>query len=148
MWKHTLESRKARLEVRMKGLKTADTAKAGIWMPILKGALIASAFSIALIVLFAVILKQEWANTDSIPVANSVIKVISAALAAFVATRKCKERCWLVGLLAGLLYTVLAFMVFSILSDSFSFSLALLSDMGIGALSGMLMAMLMQMFRK
>ena len=148
MWKHTLESCKARLEVRMKGLKTADTAKAGIWMPILKGALIASAFSIALIVLFAVILKQEWANTDSIPVANSVIKVISAALAAFVATRKCKERCWLVGLLAGLLYTVLAFMVFSILSDSFSFSLALLSDMGIGALSGMLMAMLMQMFRR
>ena len=132
----------------MKGLKTADTAKAGIWMPILKGALIASAFSIALIVLFAVILKQEWANTDSIPVANSVIKVISAALAAFIATRKCKERCWLIGLLAGLFYTILAFMVFSILSDSFSFSLALLSDMGIGALSGMLTAMLLQMFRR
>ncbi|MCE5235733.1 MAG: TIGR04086 family membrane protein [Clostridiaceae bacterium] len=132
----------------MKGSKTADTAAAGIWMPILKGALIASACSIALIVLFAVVLKQEWANSDSIPVANSVIKVLSAALAAFIATRKCKKRCWLTGLLAGLIYTLLAFMVFSILSDSFSFSLALLSDMGIGALSGMLTAMLVQMLRR
>ncbi len=132
----------------MKGSKAADTGVMGFWMPILKGALIAAAFSIALIVLFAVVLKQEWANTDSIPVANSVIKVLSAALAAFIATRKCRERRWLVGLLAGLLYTLLAFMVFSVLSDSFTFSLALLSDMGIGALSGMLTAMLLQMIKR
>ncbi|HWR19253.1 MAG TPA: TIGR04086 family membrane protein [Clostridia bacterium] len=132
----------------MKGSKAANIAQTGIWMPILKGALIASALSIALIVLFAVVLKQEWANAESIPVANAGIKVLSAALAAFIATRKCKERCWLVGLLSGLLYTLLAFMVFSILADSFSFSLALLSDMGIGALSGMLTAMLMQMLKR
>lgn len=132
----------------MKGSKTADMAKGGIWMPVLKGALIASALSIALIVLFAVVLKQEWANTDSIPAANAVIKVLSAALAAFVATRKCKARCWLVGLLAGVLYTLLAFMVFSILSDTFTFSVALLSDIGIGALSGMLTAMLLQMVKR
>ena len=132
----------------MKGSKAADAAKKGILMPILKGALIASALSIALIVLFAVLLKQEWANTSSIPLVNSVIKVLSAALAAFIAVRKCKTRCWLVGLLSGLSYTLLAFMVFSLLSDSFTFSTALLSDLGIGALAGMLTAMLMQMVRK
>ena len=82
------------------------------------------------------------------PIVNAAIKVISAAAAALLAVRRCAKRRWLYGAAAGLLYAVLAFMVFSILSDTFVISAALLSDFGMGILSGMLSAMAAQVLGK
>ncbi len=130
---------------------SAASAKTGggrLFMVIIKSSLIASAVSILLIVIYALLLYKQVLQSDSVAVVNSVIKVVSAAVAAFIAVRKCTEKRWLIGGIAGLSYTLLAFLIFSILSATFEFSLPLLSDIGMGALSGMLAAMTMSIIGK
>lgn len=108
---------------------------------LIKGAVIASAVSLVLILLCAVALWQQWLDTGAVPVMNAAIKMISAAVAGLVAAHRCSDKAWLWGALAGLMYTAVAYAVFSILADTFTVSAALLSDGGMGLLSGMLAAM-------
>ena len=93
-------------------------------------------------------LWKEILPAESMPIANAVIKVISAAAASLLAVRRCTKRRWLYGGIAGLFYAALAFMVFSILADTFVVSVALLSDFGVGLLAGALAAMAAQVFGK
>lgn len=114
-----------------------------ISMRILKAALVAAVFTLALVLLYAFVLQQAWLNEVSIPVVNTVIKILGAAFAAFLCARRVR-RSWLVGVVAGVVYILIAFVVFSIASDHISLSVALLSDMLMGALAGMLTGMLLQ----
>ncbi|MGN0800158.1 MAG: TIGR04086 family membrane protein [Christensenellales bacterium] len=131
----------------MRSVKAGERAP-NMLIEILKGGLLASVLSVALIVLYAFLLWKEILPAGSMPIVNAAIKVISAAAAALLAVRRCAKRRWLYGAAAGLLYAVLAFMVFSILSDTFVISAALLSDFGMGILSGMLSAMAAQVLGK
>lgn len=126
----------------MKKSKTGEAPNMAL--ELYKGTVIATALSLLLIVIYAVAMWQQWLTTDSINIFNTVIKALSAAAAGAVATRKCAKRAWLYGFFAGVLYSALAYAVFSILSDVFMFSLAVLADFGIGALSGMLGAMILR----
>ncbi len=123
----------------------ARRAKAGetpnMLTELVKGAVIASAASLLLIALCAVVLWRQWLGAEAVPAMNAGVKVISAALAGLVAARRCPNRAWLWGALAGLLYAGVAWAVFAILSDTFPFSAAVLSDAGTGLLAGMLAAM-------
>lgn len=131
----------------MRSVKAGERVP-NMFIETLKGGLLASVISIALIVLYALALWKEVLPASSMPIANAVIKVISAAVAALLAVRRCAKRRWLYGGIAGLFYTALAFMVFSILSDTFIVSAALLSDFGVGLLAGMLAAMAAQVLGK
>ena len=70
-----------------------------------------------------------------------------AAAAGLIAVRRCKKRLWLYGALAGTLYAVLAFIVFSAVAGTLYVSIALLSDIAIGAVSGLLSVMVLQMLK-
>lgn len=59
----------------------------------------------------------------------------------------CKKRLWLYGALAGTLYAVLAFIVFSAVAGTLYVSIALLSDIAIGAVSGLISVMVLQMLK-
>lgn len=131
----------------MRSVKAGERVP-NMFIETLKGGLLASVISIALIVLYALALWKEVLPASSMPIANAVIKVVSAAAAALLAVRRCAKRRWLYGGIAGLFYTALAFMVFSILSDTFIVSAALLSDFGVGLLAGMLAAMAAQVLGK
>ena len=131
----------------MRSVKTGEKAP-NMLIEIMKGALLASVLSVGLIVLYALLLWKEILGPNTMPMANAFIKVLSAAVAAVLAVRRCGRLCWLYGGAAGLLYAALAFMVFSILSDTFIISVALLSDLGMGLISGMLAAMAVQVLRK
>lgn len=131
----------------MRSVKAGERVP-NMFIETLKGGLLASVISIVLIVLYALALWKEVLPASSMPIANAVIKVISAAAAALLAVRRCAKRRWLYGGIAGLFYTALAFMVFSILSDTFIVSAALLSDFGVGLLAGMLAAMAAQVLGK
>ena len=131
----------------MRSVKAGERAP-NMFIEILKGGLLASVISIALIVLYALALWKEILPAESMPIANVVIKVISAAAASLLAVRRCTKRRWLYGGIAGLFYAALAFMVFSILADTFVVSVALLSDFGVGLLAGALAAMAAQVFGK
>ena len=108
---------------------------------LLKAAFIGCVVSVTLIVIFAALMWKQVVGVELIPIVNAAIKVIGAAAAGFFAQRGCGSRAWLFGVAAGLIYAMLAYAVFSILSGSFALNMAMLSDMGIGLLAGMLCAM-------
>ena len=102
---------------------------------------------ISLVVLYAVALKEELLQVSTMGLFTTVIKVICAAAAGLIAVRRCKKRLWLYGALAGTLYAVLAFIVFSAVAGTLYVSIALLSDIAIGAVSGLLSVMVLQMLK-
>ena len=116
-------------------------ANAPAVLTLLKAAFIGCVVSVALIVIFATLMWKQVVGVELIPIVNAAIKVIGAAAAGFFAQRGCGSRAWLFGGAAWLIYSMLAYAVFSILSGSFALNMAMLSDMGIGLLSGMLCAM-------
>jgi len=122
--------------------KSKTTEAPNMFAELLKGAVTASAVSLLLIVIYAAAMWQQWLSTESISIVNTGIKVVSAAVAGIVVARRCRERAWMYGAAAGLIYSAFAFVIFSILSDTFVLSLAVLADMGIGVLAGMLSAMI------
>ena len=108
---------------------------------LIKGVLLSTIAAILLITLFAVALQQGWLGAESVPTVTTVIKVLCAALCSLVVIVKYQRRRWLAGALAGALFSVAAFCCFSLLSASFNVDLLLLADIAIGALSGALTAM-------
>ena len=131
--------------------KPQSKAKAGgqpVILALFKGALVASALSVILLAAAAYLLYKGMLQSDSVSLLGAGIKVVSAALAALIVIRGMEHRRFFYGALAGLVYIVLAFLVFSVISGTFGISLALLSDIGIGILSGALTALGVSLFNK
>lgn len=103
---------------------------------IAKGTLIALCVSLVLVLVFAFILKFTNISDSVINPINQVIKGISIFLGVFIGLKKCKELGLVSGLLIGFIYTLLAFLVFSLLSGSFVFDIKLLTDSVFGAVIG------------
>lgn len=116
-------------------------ANAPAMFTLLKAAFIGCVVSVAMIVIFAALMWKQVVGVELIPIVNAAIKVIGAAAAGFFAQRGCGSHAWLFGGAAGLIYAVIAYALFSILSGGFALNMAMLSDMGIGLLAGMLCAM-------
>ncbi len=114
--------------------KTANPADA--LFGILRGALLASILSVALLLLLAVALEKMWLPLESAEYISPALKVIGAALAAMVAIKKCARKRWLVGMGAGIAFSLIAFMTFSIISNTFHVTVSILMDMGICAAAG------------
>jgi putative membrane protein (TIGR04086 family) len=114
---------------------------------VVKSAFAAALLTIALILVYAFTLKMNWLDERSIPIVNSVIKVLGSVFASILAVLKIERRSWLIGGIAGVAYILLAYLVFSVTTQNVSISWALLSDIGIGALAGMLSAMFVQLRR-
>ena len=103
---------------------------------IAKGTLLALCTSLVLVLVFAFLLKFTNISDNAIAPVNQVIKGVSIFLGVFIGLRKCKELGLVSGLLIGFIYTLVAFLVFSILSGSFTFDLSLLTDAVFGAVIG------------
>lgn len=103
---------------------------------LLKGTLIALCISLVLVLVFAFLLKFTNIPDTAITPINMVIKGISIFLGVFIGMKKSKELGLVCGLLIGLSYTFLAFLVFSILSGNFTADITLLTDLIFGAVIG------------
>lgn len=101
-----------------------------------KGTLIALCISLVLVLVFAFLLKFTNIPDTAIKPINQVIKGASIFLGVFIGMKKSKELGLVCGLLIGLSYTLLAFLVFSLLSGGFTIDLTLLTDMVFGAVIG------------
>ena len=108
---------------------------------VVKGALLASGASIALIAIYAFLIWKQWVPFESVSIVNTGIKVVSAAFGGIIAAAASKHRVWLTGGVTGAAYALFAYAVFSILSDTFSFSVAVIADVAIGTVSAALAAM-------
>lgn len=101
-----------------------------------KGALVAVCVSLVLVLMFAFLLKFTNIPESTIKPVNQVIKGLSILIGVFVGLRKSKELGLVSGLLIGFIYTIVAFVVFSILGGVFAFDLTFLSDILFGAVMG------------
>lgn len=102
----------------------------------LKGSLISVCVSLVAILLFAFIIKLTGMSKGLIKVINQIIKVLSIFLGTFFILRKTGQKGLLTGIAVGLLYTIIAFVVFSILNGKFAFDITLLIDIIFGAVTG------------
>ncbi|MGN1162851.1 MAG: TIGR04086 family membrane protein [Christensenellales bacterium] len=105
-------------------------------LAIIKGSLIALCISLVGILIFAFILKFASISDGAIRPINQIIKGISVLVGVFVAMRKVDKMGLVGGLLIGLIYTIIAFVVFSILDGNFQFNLTLLNDILFGSIMG------------
>lgn len=103
---------------------------------VIKGSIIALCISLVLVLIFAFLLKFTNIPEGTIKPVNQVIKGVSVFLGVFLGMKKCKEFGLVSGLLIGIVYTFLAFIVFSILSGGFLFDFTLLTDIVFGAIIG------------
>ncbi|MDD6045063.1 MAG: TIGR04086 family membrane protein [Clostridia bacterium] len=121
--------------------------RVSMWAELIKAVIISLVVSFVLVVLYSVALKEELLSTTTMTLFTTVIKVICAALAGILAVQRCRRRLWLWGAAGGVLYTLLAFGVFSAIAGSLCVSLALPSDVAMGALAGLLSVMVMGMLK-
>lgn len=107
---------------------------------ILKGSLISVSISLVLILIFALLIKFFSIPDAAIQPVNQVIKIISILFGVLIGLKKFPQKGLLTGALIGLIYTILAFLIFSLLGSTFSFNASLFVDMFfaiiVGALCG------------
>ena len=123
-----------KLKAKSKSLKNSKGNS--FWGYLLKGTLISLCISLVLVLVFAFLLKFTNIPDTAIAPVNQVIKGLSIFLGVFIGMKKSKELGLVCGLLIGLCYTLLAFLVFSILSGSFVVDLTLFTDLIFGAVIG------------
>ncbi|MBO4562473.1 MAG: TIGR04086 family membrane protein [Clostridia bacterium] len=114
---------------------------------VIRGALIACAASVILVIAFAFALQKQWLGMESINAVNTGIKVVSALTAAAIAARSVKSRTLLWGALAGGAYMLITFLVFSLLSGKFSLSLAVAADFAMCMLGGAIVGIIRNLRR-
>lgn len=112
--------------------------KPNLFLTVLKGSLIALSISIVGILIFAFVLRFVSISDNLIQPINQVIKGVSIFIGCLISMKKTRHMGLLTGLLIGVLYNLLAFVVFSILDGSFSLSITILNDLLFGGLIGLI----------
>lgn len=104
--------------------------------PIFKGVFVAVSTSLILVLVFAFILKFTNISDSVITPINQIIKGVSVFLGVFVGLKKVKEMGLVNGFFIGLIYSIVSFLIFSILCGNFAFDISFLTDMIFGAVMG------------
>lgn len=104
---------------------------------IFRGSFIAVSISLMLILLFALLIKFLNINENLIMPINQIIKIVSIFFGVFLTFNFFnKNKGFIKGFLIGIIYTILAYLIFSILAGKFSFTLTSLTDMLFGGIIG------------
>lgn len=125
-----------KLKTKVKTQKVREGHKNNLLLSILKGSLIALCVSLAGILIFAFLLKFTNISDSVIKPVNQVIKGLSVLLGVFIGLKKEKDMGLVSGLLIGIVYTMVAFLTFSILDGNFAFDRTLLNDVIFGGIMG------------
>lgn len=110
--------------------------KKTFFLQILKGGLSSLSISLVAILLFAILIHFTGISDGAIMPVNQVIKVVSIFTGTWLALKTNKQQGFIKGLVIGLIYTVFAYILFSILSSSVSIGLTSLNDLAFGGLLG------------
>ena len=116
--------------------KTEKLKNNNLILAVVKGSLIAVASSLVGILFFAFVIKLFGITDQFLRPVNQIIKAISILLGVFVSAKKYKQNGLILGAITGLIYTILAFVVFSALNGSFSADKTLLNDILFGGIMG------------
>lgn len=108
----------------------------------LKGAIMGLLFTILSVLIFAVIVKQFGLGDRVISVVNQALKVVSIFIAAFLASRNAQDAKVMAGIVAGVLFVIFGYLIFSLIDSQWGRVSVLLADLVMGAVIGMLTAMI------
>ncbi|MGN1227718.1 MAG: TIGR04086 family membrane protein [Christensenellales bacterium] len=106
------------------------------FLALLKGSFVALLISLVGILIFALFLKFVDINDAWIMPINQVIKLISIFFGVKSFLNKSNGGGFLKGIILGFVYTIFAFLIFSLLSSSFVIDLTLLYDTLFGCIMG------------
>ena len=106
-----------------------------------KALIIAVILSLVSVLLAALVIKLFNLGNGAIPIINQVINGVSILLGCLIAI-KSKHNSWLKGIVIGILYIALSFVIFSLLDGEFSFGLGILNDVALGSITGMVSGIL------
>lgn len=118
--------------------KITQTTTSSTILGIVKGAFWGVAFSLVAVLIFAFIIKFTSISENIIQPINQIIKGLSILVGCFVASKKIHSHGWLNGIFVGFLYTVVAFLIFSILDGKFSFGISTFNDIVFGSAMGLI----------
>ena len=118
------------------------------WLNAIKGVFWAISVSLLCVLLFAFIIKFTSITENAISPINQVIKILSIFIGCYIASKKIESNGWFWGLIIGGLYTILAFLIFSILDGEFRFTLNLLNDFVFGSIIGLISGIITFAIRK
>lgn len=110
--------------------------KENLVFSLLKGVIISLCISLVSVLVFAFLLKFTNISESIITPINQIIKGVSIFLGTFLGLKKEKKMGLISGLLIGMIYTLLAFVVFSALNGSFVFNRTLITDFCFGGIIG------------
>ena len=119
-----------------KDLVKDNNEKVSFLGAVLKGSLMALSVCLILILIFAFVLRFCSISDSLIKPINQIIKTISIMIGVFVGLKKSKEMGLMSGLCIGFLFTIIAFVAFSILDGHFEFGISLLNDCLFGSIVG------------
>ena len=122
----------------MESSTLSESKNKSVVLNIIKGSFWGVAFSLVCILLFAFIIKFTSISESVISPINQIIKVLSIFFACFITSKKIKSHGWLVGIFIGLLYSVLSFLIFSILDGYFAIGINVLNDIAFGSVLGLI----------
>jgi len=112
-------------------------SKYSMWWGILRGSLISVSLSLIMILLFALFINFFNVSEKVILPINQVIKIISIFVGSMCAfSRYNRSNGFIKGMLIGIIYTILAYSIFSILAGQMSFSITSITDMLFGGIIG------------
>ena len=122
--------------------KKSDSVAASILISVVKGTVAAMVFTILAILVFAFAIKAISLEDTAIAPVNQAIKIIGIIFAAFVATKGNINLKWLRGCLAGIVYVVVGFILFSLIEGTMGLLPVLISDALAGGVIGLAAALL------
>ncbi|MBQ3502622.1 MAG: TIGR04086 family membrane protein [Clostridia bacterium] len=114
---------------------------------ILKASLIGVVISILLVLVFAFILKFVDLNSNVIAIVDQIIKILSIAVVV-ISLNRAEGNLLIKGIVAGAVYSVITFIVFSILNGGVNFGIGILTDILFSALVGGASAILINIIKK
>lgn len=115
---------------------------------VLKSALKGVLLSIVLVLIFAFVLKFINLDDRVISIIDEIIKIVSIFVAVISLIRKSPYKILLKSALVGAVYIFLTLIVFSALRGKFSFNFANLMDILLGAVTGIIISIILSVFSK
>lgn len=112
----------------------------------LKGTLISMVFTVAVTLLFALVIKETGMKDNAIGIINQVVKIGGILLATFFAVKGLQEKQWLAGGMAGILFILVSYLIFSLIEGMFGNVAVLFSNLLMGLVVGLVFAIIIANF--
>ncbi len=125
----------------------SDAKERNYVLEIIKALIVALIITFLLVLLSALIIKIFAVSSSYICVFNQVIKGVSIFLGALVSLRRSGGG-FIRGIIFGIAYILIAFVIFSCMNGYFEFNISLLNDVAFGSVAGLISGIVAVNLRK